>query len=135
MLRGIASRLSLAFSPRRAIEIGGLRLPLDTSNVHERRYYEASRMGVRPVEAQIAESFMRKGDIVLDAGANIGASAIYFARRYPNARIFALEPEQENYDLLLRNTHRYHNIIPIKAALWGQGKPPGIYSMEDVLGL
>jgi 4-hydroxy-tetrahydrodipicolinate reductase len=23
----------------------------------------------------------------------------------------------------------------IKAALWGQGKPPGIYSMEDVLGL
>jgi 4-hydroxy-tetrahydrodipicolinate reductase len=23
----------------------------------------------------------------------------------------------------------------IKAALWGQGKPPGVYSMEDVLGL
>jgi 4-hydroxy-tetrahydrodipicolinate reductase len=23
----------------------------------------------------------------------------------------------------------------VTAALWGRGKPPGIYSMEDVLGL
>jgi FkbM family methyltransferase len=58
--------------------------------------------------------------VIVDAGANIGASAIYFARRYPHARVFAIEPEQENYELLLRNTRKYKNIIPIQAALWGQ---------------
>lgn len=58
--------------------------------------------------------------VIVDAGANIGTSAIYFANTYPNARIWAIEPEQENYDILLRNTRKYKNIIPIKAALWSE---------------
>jgi len=58
--------------------------------------------------------------VIIDAGANIGASAIYFSRKYPHAKIFAIEPEQENYDILLKNTNKFKNIIPVKAALWGQ---------------
>ena len=56
--------------------------------------------------------------IIIDAGANIGASTVYFAKRYPEARIIAIEPEQENYEILVKNTSRHQNIVTIKAALW-----------------
>lgn len=59
-------------------------------------------------------------EIIIDAGANIGASSIFFARKYPNARIFAIEPETSNFELLKQNIQNYHNIIPIKAAIWGE---------------
>jgi FkbM family methyltransferase len=42
--------------------------------------------------------------MILDAGANIGASAVYFAARFPLAQIIAFEPEAENFALLRRNT-------------------------------
>jgi FkbM family methyltransferase len=42
--------------------------------------------------------------LILDAGANIGASAVYFAARFPRARIIAFEPEPGNFALLRRNT-------------------------------
>src|SRR5205823_2283682 len=31
--------------------------------------------------------------IIVDAGANIGAAAMYFTKVYPSSRIYALEPE------------------------------------------
>ena len=31
--------------------------------------------------------------VILDAGANIGLSSIWFARRFPDARVIAVEPE------------------------------------------
>jgi len=58
--------------------------------------------------------------VIIDAGAYIGASAIYFARKYPDAKVFAIEPEQGNYDILLRNVEKCKNIIPIRAAVCGQ---------------
>lgn len=41
--------------------------------------------------------------LIVDAGANIGASVVYFALMYPAAHLVAVEPEQNNFDLLLRN--------------------------------
>lgn len=63
-----------------------------------------------PVAAQPA--------VIVDAGTNIGLSAIYFARRFPHATIFALEPERSNFDLLVENTARYNNVVAINKALW-----------------
>ena len=40
---------------------------------------------------------------ILDLGANIGLSAIYFARCYPESRIACVEPMPENVRLLIRN--------------------------------
>lgn len=56
--------------------------------------------------------------LIIDAGANIGLSARYFAQRYPTARILAIEPDPSNYELLRRNTRRCPNVTPVKAALW-----------------
>ncbi len=57
--------------------------------------------------------------VIIDAGANIGTSAIFFAKKYPKARVLAVEPEERNFDMLLKNTKNYKNIIAIKAAIWG----------------
>jgi FkbM family methyltransferase len=41
--------------------------------------------------------------LVVDAGANIGASTAFFASALPSARIVAIEPDAANADLLRRN--------------------------------
>ena len=56
--------------------------------------------------------------VIIDAGANIGLAAVYFANKWPNAAIVAIEPEESNYQLLVKNTEQYPNVIAIKAALW-----------------
>jgi FkbM family methyltransferase len=58
--------------------------------------------------------------LIIDAGANIGFSALYFAQRYPNAMIYAIEPEEENFRLLKRNCDGRKNILPRRAALWSR---------------
>jgi len=55
---------------------------------------------------------------IIDAGANIGMASVYFAKKYPDAKIIAIEPEGENYKMLKRNTGNYKNISTINAALW-----------------
>lgn len=42
--------------------------------------------------------------LIVDAGANIGASALWFSIAYPEAFIFAIEPEENNFQLLELNT-------------------------------
>ena len=56
--------------------------------------------------------------VIVDAGANIGLTAIVFANKYPMARVFAIEPERSNFEVLCKNVAPYPNIIPIQAALW-----------------
>jgi FkbM family methyltransferase len=55
---------------------------------------------------------------IIDCGANIGDETVKFAIRYPNAEIVALEPEQANYDLLVKNTNNFNNIFTIQAGVW-----------------
>lgn len=56
--------------------------------------------------------------VIVDAGAYTGLSSVYFAMRYPEARIIAIEPSESNFEVLLRNTERFENVFPIHAALW-----------------
>jgi len=41
--------------------------------------------------------------LVVDAGANIGASVVYFGLTFPAAHVVALEPEANNFELMLKN--------------------------------
>lgn len=56
--------------------------------------------------------------IIIDAGANIGLTSVFYANKYPDARILALEPEASNFQMLKANVAHYRNITPIRAALW-----------------
>lgn len=62
------------------------------------------------------------GDVVWDAGAHAGASSYFLAQMVgPSGKVYAFEPDQNNYDYLLQNIelHKLHNVIPVKKALSG----------------
>lgn len=62
-------------------------------------------------------------EVIFDVGANVGLTSIYFARRFKKARVFAIEPERRNFELLKRNVRRYRRIEPVRAALWSRNEP------------
>ncbi len=62
----------------------------------------------------------RHPKVIMDAGANIGLASIYFANRYPDSQIIAVEPEASNFELLKTNVTPYRNVIPLQAALWNK---------------
>lgn len=55
--------------------------------------------------------------LIVDCGANIGLTSIWYAHLYPDARIIAIEPEPDNFALLAKNVSGYPNIKPIMAAV------------------
>jgi FkbM family methyltransferase len=62
----------------------------------------------------------RQPRTIIDGGAYIGLSAIYFSMRYPDVRVIAVEASESNFNLLVRNTSSFSNIEPVHAALWPQ---------------
>ena len=64
------------------------------------------------------EDFQPK--VIIDCGANIGYSTLYYANTYPDAQIYAIEPEKFNFKFLRYNTLFYDNIHLTKAAVWGK---------------
>ena len=65
--------------------------------------------------------------VVIDAGAYTGLSSVYFAARYPDAKVIAIEPEKSNFDVLVRNIKSFENIVPIQAALWKEETEVRLY--------
>lgn len=57
---------------------------------------------------------------IIDAGANIGLSIIYFKSLYPHAEITAFEPDEEAYSALQYNIESFDltNVKLVKKGLW-----------------
>ena len=55
---------------------------------------------------------------IVDGGANIGVSTLYFKLKYPEAVIIAVEPEKNNFKLLLKNTSNKSDITCLNAGIW-----------------
>src|SRR5205823_6224497 len=58
--------------------------------------------------------------LIVDAGANIGAASLWFARMFPDAIIAAVEPEPGNAAVLRRNIEGRPNIRLFEAAIGGE---------------
>src|SRR6185503_15548680 len=57
--------------------------------------------------------------LILDCGAYVGYSTMYFLARYPNAHVIAVEADSRNYALLKQNLARYGSRVSlVNAALW-----------------
>ncbi|GAA4406025.1 hypothetical protein GCM10023187_25020 [Nibrella viscosa] len=57
-------------------------------------------------------------EFIVDCGANIGLSALFFKSKYPKAQIVAIEPEATNFNLLIKNVSSYSEIFCIRAGIW-----------------
>jgi FkbM family methyltransferase len=68
-----------------------------------------------PREFPLAREAVRT---VLDIGANVGVTALYFSQIFPNAQIFAFEPAPDNFAVLSKNVA---NCERIRAFNFGLG--------------
>ncbi len=64
----------------------------------------------------------RENDVqtIVDCGSNIGLASLYFADRYPRARVYAIEPHPDNFRLLCRNVAAETRILPVHACIAAQ---------------
>ncbi len=65
--------------------------------------------------------------LILDAGANIGASVVYFSIVFPRAHIVALEPARDNFEVLQANASG----IDLDARCAAIGAVPGEVALVD----
>src|SRR5262245_31458759 len=56
--------------------------------------------------------------LVVDGGAHVGFASLYFSRRFPGARIVAVEPDTDNASLLEANLGGLPAATICRAALW-----------------
>jgi FkbM family methyltransferase len=95
------------------------------------------------LERTYTASFYRPagGDVIVDAGANIGLFAIQMARQNRRCRVFALEPFSENFQYLQANiARRYAETITCCEVALGEASgtghmQPGTRSLDHVLRL
>ena len=91
--------------PSELAEYRGLHIRTDTN---------ADRVAVGDVRRyDVVE--LRKTDVVLDVGAHIGAYSALVAERVK--KVVAIEPDPQNYRLLVRNTGRIKNVVRTRAAV------------------
>lgn len=70
--------------------------------------------------------FVEDVQVVLDAGANCGATTVHFARHYPDADVHSFEPGSEPRAILERNAAHYPNVSV---------HPFGLHSTDQVVPL
>lgn len=60
--------------------------------------------------------------IIIDIGANVGTVSFYFAKKYPNSKIFAYEPHPLNFQNLLKGIeeNKITNIYPFNLAVFSK---------------
>lgn len=104
---------------RYSIGLNGLKFPVICRN-----QYSSDILVLKQVfeteEYKIISSLVSNNDIqgeIIDLGANIGLTSIYFANLFPNKMVISVEPDPSNYSLLEENCKRYSNISSINFAV------------------
>jgi FkbM family methyltransferase len=65
--------------------------------------------------------YLPGGDVrlIIDAGANIGDTTVWYLNKFPRAMVLAVEPDADNFRVLAKNCAPYGpRAIPLRAALW-----------------
>lgn len=84
-------------------------------------------------ETEIVKREIKRGDVVLDIGANVGFYTLIFARLVgPKGKVFAFEPDPESFYLLKKNVeiNGYTNVILIQKAVSNSNGKLRLYLSE-----
>lgn len=76
------------------------------------------------------------GDVIVDIGAHVGIFSIYYAIKYPNARIFSYEPSNRNFSNLEKSIehNRVNNIKAHHAGVSSDGRTITIAQSDENSG-
>jgi FkbM family methyltransferase len=100
--------------------------------VFRRREYDLSAHGQYSYVIALYKDIVKGGatPIIVDAGANVGAGAMWFAKQFPLAHVFAIEPDAGNAELCRVNTRSIPNVTVVEAAI---GSERGCVSLSNPL--
>ncbi|MEN8899019.1 MAG: FkbM family methyltransferase [Nonlabens sp.] len=75
-------------------------------------------------------STLSKSPYIIDGGANIGLSSIYFKQLFPDAEIIAFEPDPHIYNILSVNLSNmgYQDVLCLNQGLWNEETTLSFYS-------
>ena len=60
--------------------------------------------------------------LIIDAGANVGYSSLYFATLLPGVPVLAVEPNPSSFGIATRHAQSNLAIKPVKAAIWSHDR-------------
>lgn len=70
--------------------------------------------------------------LIIDCGANVGYASAYFLSRYRTASVIAVEPEPDNFTMLLRNVAPYGaRCRAVQAAVWWRNESLKLVKQKD----
>jgi FkbM family methyltransferase len=72
---------------------------------------------------------------ILDCGANIGLSVIYFKKLFPQAVITAFEADPAITDLLKKNTEHFEHVNVISGAVWHENGKLAFFAEGSIGGM
>jgi FkbM family methyltransferase len=116
-------------------DVGSMEVRVDGSDVDVvRQMFQQQQYDAPFATSQLARKYSEilaagKLPLIVDAGANTGASTLWFKHRYPEAFIAAIEPESDNFDLLKRNVSGKPGVTIFKAAI---GAEKGFVTVSGV---
>lgn len=105
----------------------GTRMDLDISHVVDHSVY----FGFKDSNYKNVLTDIKKASVILDIGANIGTSSLYFSSINPQATIVAFEPHPDTYQRALVNLN-YNNEASIFIQNYGLGSSPGFFKMYEL---
>jgi len=115
------------------VEIDGNKMfldPLDNLRLSINEIYEE-------YETEVIKNIIKKGDVVLDLGANIGYYTLIFAKLVGDkGKVFAFEPEPNNFNLLKKNVelNGYKNVVLIPKAISSKTGKNKLYISDENTG-
>lgn len=90
-----------------------------------------------PYETKLILRQAKRGDVVVDVGANIGYYTILLADKVgKNGKVYAFEPDITNFDILVKNIkeNKLENVVAVNAAVGRKSEKKILYKSEENLG-
>jgi FkbM family methyltransferase len=69
--------------------------------------------------------------VIFDIGGNVGITAIYLSRIFPNSKIYTFEPILDNFKILKKNIQEYKNIEAFNIGLGSKNGEFKVYLSND----
>jgi FkbM family methyltransferase len=131
------------FYPVRVVNnflISHLKPPLAEVDGHKMLWESGGILGVlilgtyEPLETGLVKKEIKKGEVVLDIGANIGYYTLIFARLVGGeGKVFAFEPDPTNFSLLKKNVelNGYKNVVLVPKAVSNKTEKIRLYLSKN----
>jgi FkbM family methyltransferase len=136
----LVARRSLGMSKPVTVTCGVHRLvvrpsdsdPFVLAQIFTEREYDAHPFWMEKLNT-VAAGMRQSGRVplIVDAGANVGYSALYLAEHFPDAVIIAVEPDRDCVDLIEQNCGHNPRIKVVHAAVWSHENGVDLTTREE----